>query len=521
MANDVNLRFECVQPIEEHARLVMEWRNDPQTLAMSYHGAPKLWPDFFREFCDEYFVFADLQPLFVLTGAQRAAFLRFKPAPHPEDLNRRCCEVSINVAPLWRNKGIGQKVLQQAQVWAAQQGYDDLYAEVKRENAISIKAFLHAGFRQLNDDVKLIFDTGEKCPISRFLATLKGQEMKEPRVFIVAEAGSNWRAGSPSSGLARAKTLIRAAADAGADAVKFQVFRPETVYVENAGTSDYLSEAGIKEDIRDIFAFLSMPYEMIPELAAECEVQRIQFMATPFSRADFEAIDPFVKVHKIASYEIGHIHLLELAALSGKPILLSTGAATEEEIAWSVGYLKSHHAGPLTILQCTACYPSDPISMNLRTIPWLKERFQCNVGLSDHSRHPLNAPTAAVALGAVVIEKHFTLDNTLPGPDHAFAVTPAELRELVHAVRQTEMMLGSRVKCVDESEYELRSYARRGIQALQNIAIGEIFAEDVNIAILRPGKQQQGIHPKFLSQIIGKRAKRAISLGSGLQMGDW
>jgi sialic acid synthase SpsE/RimJ/RimL family protein N-acetyltransferase len=521
MPSEEILRFECVQPQEEQARLIMDWRNDPHTLAMSYHSAPKEWPAFFHEFCEEYFLFPDLPPLFVLVEGQRAAFLRFRPVSDPENPQRRCCDVSINVAPAWRNKGVGQRALKQAQPWIARQGFEAMYAEVKSSNTVSLKAFLHAGFRQLSDAVKILFDTGEQFTISRFIAELGGHAKTNQHVFIIAEAGSNWRLGAASRDLAMARTMIQTAAEAGADAVKFQVFRPETIYVANAGSSDYLSEAGIKEDIRDIFDFLAMPYEMVPELAAECRKCGIQFMATPFSQADFLAIDPFVNAHKIASYELGHIHLLELAAQSGKPIFLSTGAAAEEDIAWSVNFLKSRGAGPITLLQCTACYPAQSVSMNLRSIPWLKERFKVEVGLSDHSRHPVHAPVAAVALGATVIEKHFTIDNRLPGPDHAFAVTPEELKDLVEAVRQAERMRGSWVKRVDESEYELRAYACRGIQALHDISPGEIFEEDVNISILRPGKQQQGVHPKYINQISGKQSKRAIPAGSGLQLGDW
>lgn len=522
MANAENtIQFECVRPIEEHARLVMEWRNDLQTLAMSFHTSPKVWPAFYHEFVDNYFTFPELPPLFALANGQRVAFLRFRPVPHPEDQSRRCCDISINVAPEWRNKGIGQQILREAQSWIAQQGYDDLYAEVKIDNIISKKAFLHAGFRQLDDDIKIIFDTGENSPIHRFLATVTEKKQHDGHVFIIAEAGSNWRMGSPSKDLVMAKLLIKLAAEAGADAIKFQVYRPETVYVANAGTSDYLSDAGIKEDIRDIFANLSMPYEMIPELADECRKCNILFMATAFSPADFAAIDPFVPIHKIASYEIGHIHLLELAAKSKKPIFMSTGAANEDEIAWSVNFLKSHHCGPLSLLQCCACYPAKPSTLNLRAIKWLKERFKVNVGFSDHSRNPIIAPIAAVALGATIIEKHFTLDNSLPGPDHAFAITPNELKDMVHAIRQTQLMLGSSIKIVDESEQELRSYSRRGLQALCDINIGDIFQENKNFAILRPGKQSLGVHPGLLSEIIGKPSKRHIPAGSGLQRGDW
>lgn len=529
MTKDIDpITLECVRPSECDARLIMEWRNDPETLKMSFHSTPKVWPAFFSEFINEYFSFADLPPLFVVVGGQRTAFLKFHPVAHPEGLvDRRCCAISINIAPKSRHQGLGRVILKEIQSWVAQQGYDDLYAEIKHNNIASKQAFLHAGFHEIAEGIKEIVDTGEYIPIFRLMVSLdpfkkrKHQHFFSKGVFVIAEAGSNWRVGSPSKDLDMSKKLIKAAADAGADAIKFQVFRPETIYVPNAGSSDYLSEAGIKEDMSTIFANFAMPYEMIPQLAEECTSAGIAFMATPFSPADFSVIDPYVSVHKIASYEIGHIRLLEMAARSGKPILLSTGAATEDEIAWSLGYLKDMKSGPITVLQCTACYPAASQSMHLRTLGWLKRRFQFPVGLSDHSRDPLNAPIAAVALGATVIEKHFTMDNTLPGPDHAFAIMPNELRAMVLAIRQTANMLGSEVKIVDPSEQELRSFARRGIQAVGNIRLGEPLHEGENIAILRPGKQSLGIHPKFMDEIEGKKAKREIKLGEGLRFRDW
>ncbi|MBA3815438.1 MAG: GNAT family N-acetyltransferase [Parachlamydiaceae bacterium] len=517
--------FECVRPIEAHARLIMQWRNDADTLKMSYHSTPKEWHTFFSEFLSDYFCFPDLPPLFAIIEGQRAAFLRFRPVIHPEGAMRRCCDISINVAPELRHKGFGRLILEEIQSWVAQQGYEDLYAEIKKDNAASKNAFLNAGFHEISEGIKEIIETGKQFPIFRLITSLDKYRIPlknlSEDVFVIAEAGSNWRVGSSSKDIAMSKMLIQAAAEAGADAIKFQVFRPETVYVNNAGTSDYLSDAGIKEDINAIFADLSMPYDLIPQLAAECKAAGIHFMATAFSTTDFAAIDPYVTIHKIASYEIGHIRLLEMAAKSSKPIILSTGAATEDEIAWSVNYLKEHQAGQITLLQCTACYPAAPEAMHLRSIHWLKNRFNLPAGLSDHSRHPLHAPIAAVALGATVIEKHFTMDNALPGPDHAFALEPNELKEMILAIRQTAAMLGCEVKKIDPSEEELRYYARRGLQALCNIDAGELFHEGRNVAILRPGKQIIGVHPKFIDEVEGKAAKRPIEAGEGIQLNDW
>lgn len=341
------------------------------------------------------------------------------------------------------------------------------------------------------------------------------------KVFIIAEAGSNWRMGTAKRDMEMAKRLIDVAVEAGADAVKFQTYRPETVYVENAGESSYLAQAGILESIRAIFTDLAMPYEMIPQLHEYCQAQRIEFMSSSFSPADFAAVDPYVKRHKLASYEITHLRLLELAGRSGKPLILSTGAAVEEEIQWAVDTFRQNGGTELTLLQCTCQYPAEPASANLRVLPWLKERFGVTVGLSDHTRHPLYGPLAAVALGARVIEKHHTLDNRLPGPDHAFAITAHELKELVVGVREVEKMLGNGQKSVSSTEQELHQFAQRGIQALHTIESGTPFSEGHNVAILRPGKQPKGIHSKYIVQLEGKRATRRILAGTGIQLGDW
>ncbi len=507
------MQFEIVQKNESDAKLILQWRNDPETLRMSFHTKAKVWESFFKEFTQSYFSFPDLPPLFAVVDGERVAFLRFRPLPG------HSCDISINVAPAARGRGFGTQILKEVQSIIRTQGYHSLYAEIKPENAASCKAFEAAGFQFLGEEKKEIFDTGEMVAIRRYRVRLSSGT--EKKVMIIAEAGSNWHVGTPESDLAQAKALIEAAAAAGADAVKFQTYRPETIYVANAGKSGYLAKAGIEEEISDIFRDLAMPYEMIPQLAEFCKSCKIKFMSTPFSPADFAAIDPFVTMHKIASYEIGHIHLLSLAAKSKKPLLLSTGAATEEEIEWAIQTYAEMGGGDVTLLQCTACYPAAPNSLHLRAIPWMQQRFQLPIGLSDHSRHPLYAPIAAVALGATVIEKHFTLDNTLPGPDHAFAILPGELKELVTAVRQAEQMRGQEVKGVDPSENELRAFARRGVQAVAAIKKGDIFHEGENIALLRPGQQPLGVHPKYLKEIEGKRAQRAIPLGTGLKLGDW
>lgn len=208
------------------------------------------------------------------------------------------------------------------------------------------------------------------------------------RTFVIAEAGSNWKCGSYDDDLKRAKKLIDIATKCGADAIKFQTYRPETTYVTNAGKSDYLSEHGINEDINKIFENLAMPYEMIPKLAEYTKEQKIIFMSTPFSVKDAQEIDPYVPIHKVASYEINHIRLLEFLTQTNKPIIISTGASTYDEIDFTFNLIKKTH-NEIALLQCTSKYPSPIEALNLSVIPHMKSRYGVPVGLSDHSMDPI------------------------------------------------------------------------------------------------------------------------------------
>lgn len=517
---NATIEFVIVRPIESHAQLVMQWRNDPQTRKASFHQEKKVWGNFWKEFCEEYFNVPELPPLFVTCDGKKIGFLRFRPIVDPLLFSRKCCELSINIAPEVRHKGYATQCLLELREIAKQRGVDTLYAEVKDDQLFSQKLFLKAGYQELASLDKEL-ESGERVAIRRYIDKLTPFTTPQPHVYVIAEAGSNWRMGSAQRDRAMAHTLIEIASEAGADAVKFQTFRSKTIYAPHAGKSSYLIDAGYSEDISQIFDDLTLPYEMIGELAAYCKKCSIDFMSSAFSRSDFDAVDPYVERHKIASYEIAHPHLIECAAASGKPTFLSTGASVEEDISWAVNTYRQKGGNKLTLLQCTAKYPASSDSLNLKVIPWLKNRYQVEVGLSDHSRNPLAAPIAAVALGASVIEKHFTLSNSLPGPDHFFALLPHELKEMVLAIRETEKTLGSGVKTIQSCEQELRKFARRGIQALRPIQQGEMFEEEKNIAILRPGNQQPGIHPKYLSVIKGKLATRSIDAGAGILRGDW
>ncbi|CRX39228.1 GNAT family N-acetyltransferase [Estrella lausannensis] len=516
----MEIGFELILPVKEHAMQLLPWINDHETLKNSFHQNRRHPDEFFGEFVGRYFTSPQFPPVFILHEGKRAGYLRFNETEHIKRPGTPCLEVSICIAPEFRSKKVATGALRALDDLLRGRGVSGLLAEAKTGNDASVKAFVNAGFKEEGRHFKTVHDTGETLEVVLLFKELE-QEVKQGSVYIIAEAGSNWRMGSKKRDKAMAKALIDVAKDAGANAVKFQTYRPETVYVENAGKSGYLADAGILEDVSTIFSDLAMPYEMIEDLAAYCRQSGIDFMSTPFSEKDFEEVDPWVARHKIASYENGHVHLLELAAKAKKPLILSTGASTVDEIAWAVSTFRQAGGSDITLLQCTARYPAEPVSMNLSAMAFLRARFRCPVGLSDHSRDPIIAPVMATALGGVVIEKHFTLSNHLPGPDHSFAVLPSELKEMVRSVREAEMMRGGGFKGIHQNEEELRRFARRGLQATRHIEAGEIFAEGVNFAILRPGNQTIGVHPRFIGEIEGKTAKREIEAGSGILFGDW
>ncbi|MCH1429919.1 MAG: GNAT family N-acetyltransferase [Chlamydiales bacterium] len=519
MGNNKDVSLELVKKCKEHAKIIMQWRNDAQTLKASFHQSPKVWESFYFEFLNSYFSIPDLPPFFILHEGNRVGFIQLKLSEDYEHLKRRCCDVSVNIAPQYRGQGLSATAIRLSCDFAKKAGFDVAFADIRPDNSVSKRVFEKAGFIHSGKETRFISDLNHRILVDRF--TLEFNKHDQHEAFIIAEAGSNWRMGSRKRDMVMARTLIDKAKEAGANAVKFQVFKAGSVYAKNAGSAQYLKNKGEQSSIDDIFKDLELPDDFLPELYEYCENQKIEFMASTFSKEDFAIIDPYVKRHKIASYEITHLRLLEQAALSKKPLILSTGAASIQEIDWAVEYFKNKGGEELTLLQCTARYPAEATTLNLKAIPFLKKHFGVTVGLSDHSEDPVLAPVAAIALGAKVIEKHFTLNKNLPGPDHSFAVTAEGLKLMVKSIREMEQMLGEEEKVIADEEAELRSFACRALQANKDICKGDILKEGDNVEILRPGINSKGVHPRFLFDLEGKKATKDIKCGTGLQEGDW
>ena len=325
--------------------------------------------------------------------------------------------------------------------------------------------------------------------------------------YIIAEAGSNH-----NGNLEQALGLIDVASDAGADAVKFQGFRAQTLYPRTAGKSEYLKD---ERPIYDIIEAMEMPFEWVPILADHCRARAVDFLCTPFDEAWVDALDPYVPAFKVASYELSHLPLVRNVLERGKPTFISTGASGLSDVLRVVAAAREAGNEQIVLLQCTAAYPTPPGDVNARAIVTLREETGCHVGLSDHSRDPVVAPVVAVALGAVVIEKHFTLSNRLPGPDQKFAVEPEQLKALVRAVREARAILGTGAKEVRAIERELHGFARRSVFSVRAIGAGEVFGED-NIRVLRNGGNAPGLAPEEFPRLIGKRAARDVPAGTAI-----
>jgi len=329
--------------------------------------------------------------------------------------------------------------------------------------------------------------------------------------FVIAEAGSNH-----NGDFKTAKELIDVAATADADAVKFQTFRAESLYVEESGNVDYLND---ERSIYEIIESMEMPYEWIPELHDYCQTQDVQFMSTPFDDRSAAELEPYVPAWKVASYTSSHHPFLRHLAGTDKPIIMSTGAHTLSEVGESVDVLRDAGVDDLVLLQCVASYPTPISEVNVRVVETLADEFDVLTGISDHTLDPTVAPSATVALGGSVVEKHFTLDNSMEGPDHEFALEPDELGEMVSDIRDTEAVLGTAEKRVLDVEQELYQKARRAVHAVEDINAGEMFTDE-NVRVLRPGEREAGLSPEFYDEILGATTVQDIAQGEGITWDD-
>jgi len=327
-------------------------------------------------------------------------------------------------------------------------------------------------------------------------------------VYVVAEISANH-----NRSFDQAVRLVQAARDAGADAVKLQTYTPDTITIRS-DREDFQIRGGTIWDgrtLHELYGEAYTPWDWQPKLRElACELG-LDLFSSAFDATAVDFLEKMqVPAHKLASFEIVDIPLIQKMARTGKPLIISTGMATIEEITEAVDTARQAGAGQVALLRCTSAYPALPCEMNLRTIPELARRFEVPVGLSDHTMD-IAVPVAAVALGACIIEKHFTLSRSLKGPDSAFSLEPAEFKAMVDAVRVAEKSLGEIHFGLTDSERSSRAF-RRSLFVVQAVQKGDTFSAE-NVRSIRPG---HGLHTRHLPQIVGKRASRDIERGTPL-----
>lgn len=332
--------------------------------------------------------------------------------------------------------------------------------------------------------------------------------------YVIAEAGSNH-----NRDLATALRLIEVAAEAGADAVKFQTYTAAGLYSRHTPEMRYLKEQGLvgdRESVWELIKRVEMPWEWHGDLARHAAEVGVTFLSTPFDESAVDLLEEVgVPAYKLASYEVNHLPLIERAARTGKPLLISTGMASLGDIERALDAAAAAGARDLLVMHCAVNYPPRFENLNLRAIGTLRDAFQIPVGWSDHTMGH-TADVVAVALGACAIEKHFTLSRDHPGPDHPFALEPRELRDMVTAIRDAEASLGSTVKRVTDAEADLYRLGRRSLVAARALAAGAEIRRD-DIAVKRPGF---GIAVDALDQVVGRHVAHDVEEDQVLQWDD-
>ena len=319
------------------------------------------------------------------------------------------------------------------------------------------------------------------------------------KVLIIAEAGVNH-----NGDINLARELVDKAKEAGADIIKFQTFKLDSIVSKFAEMADYQKDnIGIVESQKEMLKKITLPYEAFLELYKYCNKKEIQFLSTPFDIGSIHFLNDMVPFWKIPSGEVTNYPYLVEIAKTGKPVVMSTGMCELQEIDEAIEVLKNNGTNDITLLHCNTQYPTPYKDVNLLAMETLRNRYKVKVGYSDHT-NGIEVPIAAVALGAEVIEKHFTLDKNLPGPDHKASIEPKDLAAMVRSIRNIEEALGSPNKTVSASERENIAIARKSIVAAKNIKKGEVLTVD-NLTTKRPGT---GISPMRWNEVLGSKAIR-------------
>lgn len=324
--------------------------------------------------------------------------------------------------------------------------------------------------------------------------------------FIIAEMSGNH-----NQSLDRALAIVDAAAEAGVDAIKLQTYTADTITIDNGFTITDSDSLWKGRKLYDLYKEAYTPWDWHKAIFQRAREKKLIIFSSPFDETAVDFLETLnAPAYKIASFENNHHPLLRKVAATKKPVIMSTGVATLSEIDEAVSVLRGAGCEDIILLKCTSTYPASPENTNMLTIPHMSQLFGCHVGLSDHTMG-IGAAVAAVALGARVIEKHFTLSRAEGGVDSAFSLEPAELKSLVIESQRAWQALGKVYYGIQKAEEKSRRF-KRSIYVVKDIQAGEIFTEK-NIRVIRPA---DGIEPKYFEFVMGRKAKHALKTGTPL-----
>lgn len=401
--------------------------------------------------------------------------------------------ISISISSEYRGKGLGAPIIKAC---TKRSGFNEVYAYIKNGNIASQKAFLKAGYNFISED--------SEYGIYKFVNN---------SVYVIAEMSAN-HCGNKSL----AKDIIVAAKEAGADAIKVQTYKPDTMTID-CKSDVFAIKGGTLWDNRyfyDLYKEAFTPWEWQTELKDYADSLGIDFFSTPFDTTAVDFLETIrVRKYKIASFEAVDYNFVKYVASRQKPMIISTGISSFDEIQDVLNACKSVGNNDITLLKCTSAYPAKLEDMNLNTITDMYEKFGvqgAKIGLSDHTLG-IEAPVIAVTLGATVIEKHFTLDRSLGGADAAFSLNVDEFSSMVKSIRNTEKLLGK----VDYSVNSDNRKFARSLFIVKDIHQGETLTKE-NVRSIRPG---YGMHPKYYNFVLGKKASKFLERGKPLEQGDY
>jgi pseudaminic acid synthase len=327
--------------------------------------------------------------------------------------------------------------------------------------------------------------------------------------FVIAEMSGNH-----NNSLEKALSIIDAAADAGAHAIKLQTYTADTLTINVSHGEFYVSDTNSLwkgRSLYDLYQEASTPWEWHPALFERAKQRGIICFSTPFDETAVDFLESLnMSVYKVASFENNHLPLLKKIASTGKPVIMSTGISNLSDIEIAVKTLKDNGCEDLILLKCTSTYPATPENTNVLTIPHMSQLFNCHVGLSDHTLG-VGTSIASVALGARVIEKHFTIDRSEGGVDAAFSMEPHEFKTLVEETERAFLSLGNVTYGILKDEEKSIGF-KRSIYIVEDINEGDILTKN-NIRIIRPG---HGLHPKYFDELLGKKINKSVKKGTAL-----